>query len=102
MLGAVDVLDAHETGKVRFFLVVGDGVVDQLADCRFRLQVLQMQAGFDRPYVAIGFFKDSDIYRDSVRCRKNRLPDGGGRILLGTMIRGGFLTAEERQDLTEL
>src|ERR687898_278627 len=42
------------------------------------------------------------LYRDSVRCRKNRLPDGGGRILLGTMIRGGFLTAEERQDLTEL
>src|SRR4051812_47621632 len=42
------------------------------------------------------------VYRDSVRCRKNRLPDGSGRILLGTMIRGGFLTAEERQDLTEL
>src|SRR3954466_7589137 len=42
------------------------------------------------------------IYRDSVRCRKNRLPDGDGRILLGTMIGGGFLTAEERQDLTEL
>src|SRR3954462_838156 len=42
------------------------------------------------------------IYRDSVRCRKNRLPDGGGRILLGAMIRGGFLTAEEREDLTEL
>src|SRR3954453_19687667 len=42
------------------------------------------------------------VYRDSVRCRKNRLPDGGGRILLGAMIRGGFLTAEERQDLTEL
>src|SRR4051794_37201233 len=33
---------------------------------------------------------------------KNRLPDGDGRILLGTMIGGGFLTAEERQDLTEL
>src|SRR4051795_11676195 len=42
------------------------------------------------------------LYRDSVRCRKNRLPDGDGRILLGTMIGGGFLTAEERQDLTEL
>ena len=42
------------------------------------------------------------IYRDSVRCRKNRLPDGGGRILLGAMIRGGFLTSEERRDLTEL
>src|SRR4051794_40716188 len=42
------------------------------------------------------------VYRDSVRCRKNRLPDGDGRILLGTMIGGGFLTAEERQDLTEL
>src|SRR5829696_8095515 len=41
-------------------------------------------------------------YRDSMRCRKNRLPDGGGRILLGVMIRGGFLTAEERRDLTEL
>src|SRR4029450_11430340 len=35
-------------------------------------------------------------------CRKNRLPDGSGGILLGGMIRGGFLTAEERQDLTEL
>src|SRR3954466_3705156 len=34
--------------------------------------------------------------------RKNRLPDGGGRILLGAMIRGGFLTSEERRDLTEL
>src|SRR3954454_11767269 len=45
---------------------------------------------------------DQVVYRDSVRCRKNRLPDGGGRILLGTMIRGGFLTAEERRDLTEL
>src|SRR3954463_16046386 len=42
------------------------------------------------------------LYRDSVRCRKSRLPDGDGRILLGTMIGGGFLTAEERQDLTEL
>src|SRR3954452_10726965 len=42
------------------------------------------------------------VYRDSVRCRKNRLPDGGGRILLGAMIRGGFLTSEEQQDLTEL
>src|SRR4051812_49992224 len=42
------------------------------------------------------------VYRDSVSWRKNRLPDGGGRILLGTMIRGGFLTAEERRDLTEL
>src|SRR3954464_14678467 len=42
------------------------------------------------------------IYPDSVRCRKNRLPDGGGRIHLGAMIRGGFLTAEERRDLTEL
>src|SRR4051812_35303496 len=42
------------------------------------------------------------IYRDSVRCRKNRLPDGDGRILLGAMIGDGFLTAEERQDLTEL
>jgi transposase len=40
-----------------------------------------------------------DLYRDSVRCRKNRLPDGSGGILLGGMIRGGFLTAEERQDL---
>ena len=39
------------------------------------------------------------VYRDSVRCRKNRLPDGSGGILLGGMIRGGFLTAEERQDL---
>src|SRR3954469_1257844 len=37
-----------------------------------------------------------------MRCRKNRLPDGGGRTLLGVMIRGGFLTAEERRDLTEL
>src|SRR3954447_3289250 len=37
-----------------------------------------------------------------MRCRKNRLPDGGGRIFLGVMIRGGFLTAEERRDLTEL
>jgi transposase len=37
-----------------------------------------------------------------VRCRKNRLPDGGGRILLGALIGGGFLTAEERQALTEL
>jgi transposase len=36
------------------------------------------------------------------RCRRNRLPDGSGGILLGGMIRGGFLTAEERQDLTEL
>ena len=34
-----------------------------------------------------------------MRCRKNRLPDGGGRIFLGVMIRGGFLTAEERRDL---
>src|SRR4029453_11400662 len=42
------------------------------------------------------------LYRDSVRCRKNPLPTGGGRSLLGTMIGGGFLTAEERQDLTEL
>ena len=42
------------------------------------------------------------LYRDSVRCRKNRLPDGSGRILLGAMIRGGFLTAEEREDLTKL
>src|SRR4051812_13311379 len=41
------------------------------------------------------------LYRDSMRCRKSRLPDGGGRILLGVMIRGGFLTAEERRDLTE-
>jgi transposase len=30
------------------------------------------------------------------------LPDGGGRILLGALIGGGFLTAEERQALTEL
>jgi transposase len=37
-----------------------------------------------------------------VRCRKNRLPAGGGRILVGAMIGGGFLTAEERQALTEL
>jgi transposase len=43
-----------------------------------------------------------ELYRDSVRCRKNCLPAGGGRILLGAMIRGDFLTAEERQDLTEL
>ena len=42
------------------------------------------------------------IYRDSVSWRKNRLPDGGGKILLGAMIRGGFLTSEERRDLTEL
>src|SRR3954462_1034137 len=42
------------------------------------------------------------VYRDSMRCRKTRLPDGGGRIFLGVMIRGGFLTAEERRDLTEL
>src|SRR4051812_50124239 len=46
--------------------------------------------------------EELELYRDSVRCRKNRLPDGDGRILLSTMIRGGFLTAEERQDLTEL
>src|SRR3954447_10541449 len=45
------------------------------------------------------------FYFDIPRLRemsKNRLPDGDGRILLGTMIGGGFLTAEERQDLTEL
>src|SRR4051812_32915162 len=46
--------------------------------------------------------EELELYRDWVRCRKNRLPDGDGRILLGTMIGGGFLTAEERQDLTEL
>ena len=33
---------------------------------------------------------------------KNRLPERDGKILLGVMIRGGFLTAEERRDLTEL
>jgi hypothetical protein len=33
---------------------------------------------------------------------KKPLARWGGRILLGAMIRGGFLTAEERQDLTEL
>lgn len=49
----------------------------------------------ERPYAV-------QVYRDSVRCRKNRLPDGSGGILLGGMIGGGFLTAEERQDLTEL
>jgi hypothetical protein len=36
------------------------------------------------------------LYLDSMRSRKNRLPEGGGRILLGAMIGGGFLTAEER------
>jgi hypothetical protein len=33
---------------------------------------------------------------------KNRLPERGGRILVGAMIGGDFLTAEEGQDLTEL
>lgn len=42
------------------------------------------------------------VYRNSERRRKNRLPCESERILVEDIIRGGFLTDEERKDLTDL
>jgi Nucleotidyltransferase domain len=74
-------------------LARGDGRPDSDVDILVELDRTIARSIFDLGQIQ---------YRDFVRCRKNRLPDGSGRIHLGTMIRGGFLTAEERRDLTEL
>ena len=47
-------------------------------------------------------FDSLNIYSDSAGTRRNRLPNASRAILLGCMIRRGFLGSESRRDLIEL